>query len=247
MTAGRSDAGSVQAPARAAAVAADLQLRRRLRSDLRRAHQLPRSRRPRQPAVGAALVGWRAARGRRDRADVRLGPLSIARGVAFFVNRRVNPYFDQSDVRLGVRLEAERASMPWLRAGADGRLERWTSAGLAPRVTSAVGAHVTVDTRVDRVVSAQRRLRAGRMGTSDVRLRPAPDARCSTRAASWALAVRRCWRCARRRRARCPAARGGAAAARRQQHAARLPRRVIAPATAWPRCRPSCACRSTRR
>ena len=35
------------------------------------------------------------------------GPLSVARG-AVFVNRRVNPHYEQSDVRTGLRLEAER-------------------------------------------------------------------------------------------------------------------------------------------
>jgi outer membrane protein assembly factor BamA len=76
------------------------------------------------------------------------GPLSVARG-SLFVNRRVNPHFDLSDVRLGVRLGAEKALAPWLRAGVDGRLERvdFGSAGGARH--SAAGVHLTVDTRLD--------------------------------------------------------------------------------------------------
>ena len=76
------------------------------------------------------------------------GPLSVVRG-SLFVNRRVNPHYEQSDVRLGVRLGAEKALTPWLRAGADGRLERVDFAGLGGVRHSAAGAHVTFDTRID--------------------------------------------------------------------------------------------------
>ena len=76
------------------------------------------------------------------------GPLSVAR-VALFVNRRENPHYEASDVRLGVRLGAEKSLTPWLRAGADGRLERVDFAGAGEVRHSAVGAHVTFDTRID--------------------------------------------------------------------------------------------------
>jgi len=76
------------------------------------------------------------------------GPLSVLRA-AVFVNRRVNPYYEASDVRLGVRLGAEKALTPWLRAGGDGRLERVDFAGAGGVGHSAVGGHLTFDTRVD--------------------------------------------------------------------------------------------------
>jgi len=76
------------------------------------------------------------------------GPLSVARG-SLFVNRRVNPHYEQSDVRVGVRLGAEKALTPWLRAGADGRVERVHFGGVGGVRHSAIGAHVTFDTRID--------------------------------------------------------------------------------------------------
>ena len=76
------------------------------------------------------------------------GPLSIARG-SLFVNRRVNPRYELSDVRLGVRLGAEKSLTPWLRTGADGRLERVDFGGAGGARHSAAGAHVTFDTRID--------------------------------------------------------------------------------------------------
>jgi len=76
------------------------------------------------------------------------GPLSVVRG-SLFVNRRVNPHYEESDVRLGVRLGAEKALTTWLRAGADGRVERVDFAGAGGVRHSAAGAHVTFDTRID--------------------------------------------------------------------------------------------------
>ena len=76
------------------------------------------------------------------------GPLSVARG-SLFVNRRVNPRYDESDVRAGVRLGAERALTPWLRAGADGRVEQVDFAGAGGVRHSAVGARIALDTRID--------------------------------------------------------------------------------------------------
>src|SRR5262245_9901243 len=39
-------------------------------------------------------------------------------GVAFSVSRRVNPFFEVSDLRQQVRLEADHAVVPWMRVGA---------------------------------------------------------------------------------------------------------------------------------
>lgn len=76
------------------------------------------------------------------------GPLSIARA-SLFVNRRENPHYELSDARVGVRLGAEKSLTPWLRAGADGRLERVDFGGAGGARHSAVGAHATLDTRLD--------------------------------------------------------------------------------------------------
>jgi outer membrane protein assembly factor BamA len=76
------------------------------------------------------------------------GPLTLARG-SLFVNRRVNPHYELSDVRAGVRLGADRTVTRWLRAGADARIERVDFGGAGASRHSAVGAHVAFDTRVD--------------------------------------------------------------------------------------------------
>ena len=76
------------------------------------------------------------------------GPISVVRG-AVAISRRVNPHQEQSDVRGGLRLEAERRVRPWLSAGVDGRLERVEFGGAAATSHAAAGVHVTVDTRVD--------------------------------------------------------------------------------------------------
>jgi len=76
------------------------------------------------------------------------GPFSVARG-ALFVNRRVNPHYDLSDVRFGLRAGAERRLTPWLRAGADGRVERVDFGGVGSARHSAVGARLAFDTRID--------------------------------------------------------------------------------------------------
>jgi outer membrane protein assembly factor BamA len=72
----------------------------------------------------------------------------VARG-SLFVNRRVNPHYELSDVRLGVRLGAERRLAPWLRAGVDGRIERVDFGGAGGNRHGAVGARVALDTRID--------------------------------------------------------------------------------------------------
>jgi outer membrane protein assembly factor BamA len=73
------------------------------------------------------------------RPDVRLGAA---------VARRVNPHFDTPDLRRGVSARVERPLRPWLRAGADARVER-VSFGVGDAWHRAVGAQLTVDTRVD--------------------------------------------------------------------------------------------------
>ena len=40
-------------------------------------------------------------------------------GVAFWVNRRVNPFFDVPDIRQQVRFEAYHAIVPWMRVGGE--------------------------------------------------------------------------------------------------------------------------------
>ena len=76
------------------------------------------------------------------------GPLSVVRG-SLFVNRRVNPRYELSDLRLGVRLGADRRLTPWLRAGADGRVERVDFGGAGGNRHSAVGARIALDPRID--------------------------------------------------------------------------------------------------
>jgi outer membrane protein assembly factor BamA len=65
------------------------------------------------------------------------------------ITRRVNPHLEQSDVRGGLRLEAERRLVPWLSAGADGRWEQVDFGGAGATGHAAAGVHVTVDTRLD--------------------------------------------------------------------------------------------------
>lgn len=70
-------------------------------------------------------------------------------GVAFWVNRRINPFFDESDLRQQVRVEADRAIFNWLRVGASARVAHveFGDAYEARHVTG--GPHLTIDTRVD--------------------------------------------------------------------------------------------------
>jgi outer membrane protein assembly factor BamA len=76
------------------------------------------------------------------------GPLSVARA-SVFVNRRVNPHYDLSDVRVGVHAGGEKALVPWLRVGGDGRLDEVDFGGTGGARHSAIGAHLTADTRLD--------------------------------------------------------------------------------------------------
>ena len=170
------------------------------------------------------------------------GPLSLARA-AVAVSRRVNPHYEQSDVRTGLRLEAERACCRGCTPARTAGSNRWTSA--AP-----VACDMRPWRRISRWTRASiRRSRAtpsscARDGSGPVSRRATPRALFDAQG-FWGWSGRR-WRCARSPRVpdaplpppnnRCSAAVPPCAAT--------AP--AIAPATAWPRCRPSCACRSTR-
>jgi outer membrane protein assembly factor BamA len=70
-------------------------------------------------------------------------------GVALWVNRRVNPYFDLPDLRQQVRVEADHAIVSWLRVGASARIASVDFGDTYSALHTAVGPHVTFDTRID--------------------------------------------------------------------------------------------------
>jgi outer membrane protein assembly factor BamA len=70
-------------------------------------------------------------------------------GVAFWVNRRVNPHFDQPDLRQQVRFEADHAIVNWLRVGASARVAHVDFGDDYSARHMAAGAHVLFDTRID--------------------------------------------------------------------------------------------------
>jgi len=70
-------------------------------------------------------------------------------GVAFSVNRRVNPFFDVSDLRQQVRVEADHAVVPWMRVGAGASLANVDFGDAYEARHVAAGPHVTFDTRID--------------------------------------------------------------------------------------------------
>jgi outer membrane protein assembly factor BamA len=70
-------------------------------------------------------------------------------GGAFWVNRRVNPYFDVPDLRQHVRLEADHAIVPWFKVGASARVAQVEFGDDYSARHTAGGPHVTVDTRID--------------------------------------------------------------------------------------------------
>lgn len=70
-------------------------------------------------------------------------------GVAFSVNRRVNPFFDVSDLRQQVRIEADHALVPWLRVGAGARSAHVDFGDAYEARHVAAGPHATFDTRID--------------------------------------------------------------------------------------------------
>ena len=70
-------------------------------------------------------------------------------GVAFWVNRRVNPFFDVPDVRQQVRFEADHAIVPWMRVGGSARIAQVEFGDSYDARHVAGGPHVTFDTRID--------------------------------------------------------------------------------------------------
>ena len=70
-------------------------------------------------------------------------------GVAFWVNRRVNPHFDLPDLRQQVRFEADHAIVNWLRVGASARVANVDFGDDYSARHTAAGAYVTFDTRID--------------------------------------------------------------------------------------------------
>ncbi len=70
-------------------------------------------------------------------------------GVAFWVNRRVNPFFELPDNRQQVRVEADQAVASWMRVGASARIAHVEFGdGYSARHTG-IGPHVTFDTRIN--------------------------------------------------------------------------------------------------
>ena len=70
-------------------------------------------------------------------------------GVAFWVNREINPFFDVPDLRQQVRLEADQAVVPWMRVGASARIAHVDFGDSYDARHIAGGPHVTFDTRID--------------------------------------------------------------------------------------------------
>jgi outer membrane protein assembly factor BamA len=70
-------------------------------------------------------------------------------GVAFAVNRRVNPFFDVSDLRQQLRVEADHAVVPWMRVGAGATIANVDFGDAYEQRHIAAGPHVTFDTRID--------------------------------------------------------------------------------------------------
>jgi outer membrane protein assembly factor BamA len=70
-------------------------------------------------------------------------------GVAFWLNRRVNPHFDDTDRRAQVRFEADHAVVNWLKVGASARFAHVEFGDDYSARHTAVGPHVTLDTRID--------------------------------------------------------------------------------------------------
>jgi outer membrane protein assembly factor BamA len=70
-------------------------------------------------------------------------------GVAFWVNRRVNPFFDVPDLRQQVRFEADHAIANWIRVGASARIAHVEFGDTYSARHTAGGPHVTFDTRIN--------------------------------------------------------------------------------------------------
>jgi outer membrane protein assembly factor BamA len=70
-------------------------------------------------------------------------------GVAFWVNRRENPFFDVPDRREQVRFEADHAVLDWMRVGASARIAHVEFGEDYSARHTAAGPHVTIDTRIN--------------------------------------------------------------------------------------------------
>jgi outer membrane protein assembly factor BamA len=70
-------------------------------------------------------------------------------GVAFWVNRRVNPFFDLPDNRQQVRFEADQAVANWMRVGASARIAHVEFGDSYSARHTGIGPHVTFDTRIN--------------------------------------------------------------------------------------------------
>jgi Omp85 superfamily domain/Surface antigen variable number repeat len=76
------------------------------------------------------------------------GPISFVR-VRSSINRRENLFYDVTDLRRDVRVDVDRALLPWLRVGADGRIAHVEFGDDYAARHSAAGVHVAFDTRID--------------------------------------------------------------------------------------------------
>jgi hypothetical protein len=76
------------------------------------------------------------------------GPVSFVK-VGGSVNRRVNPFYEVSDLRQEARVEVDRAIGPWLRAGAHGRVAHVDFGDDYAARHTAAGVHLIADTRID--------------------------------------------------------------------------------------------------
>jgi outer membrane protein assembly factor BamA len=75
-------------------------------------------------------------------------------GVALWVNREVNPFYEVPDLRQQVRVEADHALVPWMRVGAGASIAHveFGESGAPARYDArhvAAGPHVTFDTRIN--------------------------------------------------------------------------------------------------
>jgi outer membrane protein assembly factor BamA len=70
-------------------------------------------------------------------------------GVAVWLNRRVNPFFDVPDRREQVRFEADHAVVSWMRVGAGARIAHVEFGDSYTARHTAGGPHVTFDTRIN--------------------------------------------------------------------------------------------------
>lgn len=76
------------------------------------------------------------------------GPISAVR-VGGSINRRINPFYELSDLRQDVRVDVYRSLRPWLRVGGDARVAQVQFGDAYDKRHTAAGAHVIVDTRLD--------------------------------------------------------------------------------------------------